>query len=96
MVGFSTALWNVAHVSLRQQVVPDDLRGRIAGVNGLITSGARPLGVALGGIAAAAFGLMAPFILAAIILVAVGLIAVLRVTPGAIATARHATTSGPA
>lgn len=94
-VGFSTALWNVAHVSLRQQVVPDDLRGRIAGVNSLITSGARPLGAALGGIAAAAFGLKAPFILAAIILAAVGLVAVLRVTPGAVAAARHAATSGP-
>jgi predicted MFS family arabinose efflux permease len=95
-VGFSISLWNVAHVSLRQQVVPDELRGRIAGANKLISSGARPLGAVLGGIAAAAFGLKAPFILAAIILVAVGLIAVLRVTPGAIATARHAATSGPA
>ena len=86
--GFSGALWNVAHVTLRQRLVPDELRGRVAGANRLVTTGAMPVGAALGGVAATAFGLRAPFVLAAILLVAGGIVALARITPAAIAAAR--------
>ena len=88
--GFAVSLWNVAHVSLRQQLVPDELRGRVAGCNNLVAWGSRPIGAALGGVAAAALGLRAPFVLAALLLAGGGIVALLRISSSAIADA-----SGP-
>ena len=85
--GFAVSLWNVAHVSLRQQLVPDALRGRVAGCNNLVAWGSRPIGAALGGVAAAALGLRAPFVLGAILLAGGGIVALLRISPSAIADA---------
>ncbi len=86
--GGSTSLWNVANITLRQQLVPDELRGRVAASSRLITWGSQPLGAAIGGAAAALFGLGAPSVLAAAILAFEAAIAFARVTPGAIATAQ--------
>jgi len=94
VVGVSTSLWNVANITLRQQLVPDELRGRIAASSRLITWGSQPVGATLGGVAAAAFGLRAPFVLAAAVLSFVALVAFVRVTPGAIAAAGRAVESG--
>jgi Na+/melibiose symporter-like transporter len=64
--GFVVIHWNVVAVTLRQQLVPDELRGRVAGVARLIAWGSQPLGALLGGLLAAGFGLRAPFYLAAV------------------------------
>jgi MFS family permease len=90
VAGSSVGLWNVAHVTLRQRLVPDELRGRVAGTNGLVTAGARPIGAALGTVAATLFGLTAPFVVATAILVAGGLVGLARITPAAVMSARKA------
>lgn len=87
--GFSISLWNVTHVSLRQQLVPNELRGRVAASNRLITWGSLPIGAALGGVVAGLFGLRAPMLLAAILLAFATLVAFVKVTPSAIATAQQ-------
>ncbi len=66
LYGFVVIHWNVVAVTLRQQLVPDELRGRVAGVARLIAWGTQPLGALLGGLLAAGFGLEAPFYLAAV------------------------------
>ena len=86
--GFSISLWNVTHVSLRQQLVPNELRGRVASSNRLITWGSLPIGAALGGVVAGLFGLRAPMLLAAILLALATLVAFVKVTPSAISTAQ--------
>jgi MFS family permease len=96
MFAWSLSLWNVAHVTLRQQLVPDELRGRVAACNRLITTGAVPFGAALGGATATAFGLRAPFLVAAVICLGVGVLAVARITPSAISAARGAAEAAPA
>jgi MFS family permease len=63
--GSQITSWNVVAVSLRQQLTPDDARGRVAGASRLLTWGSMPLGALFGGGVAAAFGLRAPFFVAA-------------------------------
>jgi MFS family permease len=57
-------MWNVVVTSLRQQLVPDELRGRVNGVGRLVAYGTIPLGYLLGGLIAGPFGLIAPWIVA--------------------------------
>ncbi len=87
--GFSISLWNVTHVALRQQLVPNELRGRAAASNRLITWGSLPIGEALGGAVAMLYGLRAPMLLAAMPLAFATLVAFAKVTPSAIATAQQ-------
>lgn len=77
MVAFGALItaWNVVALSLRQELTPDDIRGRVAGASRLLAWGTQPVGALLGGIAASAFGLRAPFFLAAtVFLVATSLV----------------------
>ncbi len=62
--GFVVIHWNVVAVTLRQQLVPDELRGRVASVARLIAWGTQPVGALLGGLLAAGLGLRAPFYVA--------------------------------
>jgi len=87
--GFSISLWNVTHISLRQLLVPDQLRGRVAASNRLIAWGSQPIGAALGGLVAMLFGLRAPMLLAAILLAFATLVVFTKVTPLAIAAAQQ-------
>jgi MFS family permease len=72
--GFSSTLWNVVTVSLRQQVIPDRLLGRVNSVYRFFGWGSMPIGTALGGIIAdqveigvsRSVGLRTPFVLAGI------------------------------
>ncbi|GAB3565218.1 hypothetical protein GCM10027445_10340 [Amycolatopsis endophytica] len=59
--GFATTIWNVLALTLRQQQVPDDLRGRVNSVYRMIGWGLMPLGALAGGAVAAALGTRAPF-----------------------------------
>lgn len=65
LYGFLITSWNIVSVSLRQELTPDDLRGRVAGAARLLAWGSQPLGALVGGWVAAAFGLRSPFFLAA-------------------------------
>jgi MFS family permease len=63
--GAHAAVWGVVSVSLRQRIVPDQLRGRVNGVYVLFDLGGAALGTVLGGLLASALGITAPFWLGA-------------------------------
>lgn len=63
--GFATTLWNVVTVSLRQQVVPAELLGRVNSVYRLLGWGLIPLGAIAGGLVAHRLGLRAAYPIAA-------------------------------
>ncbi len=60
--GFAVTMWNVVTVSLRQQVVPAPLLGRVNSVYRMLGWGLMPLGALAGGFVAHAAGLRAPYI----------------------------------
>jgi predicted MFS family arabinose efflux permease len=53
--------WNVVTVSLRQRIVPDEILGRVNAGYRLVAWGTMPLGAALGGLVATAYGVTATF-----------------------------------
>jgi len=59
--GFVTTIWNIVTVSLRQQIVPTGLLGRVNSVYRLLGWGLIPLGALTGGFLAHQFGLRAPY-----------------------------------
>lgn len=61
---WSVIVWNVLTMSLRQQLIPEAMFGRVQGAWRTVVWGAMPLGAAFGGVVAANFGLAAPFTLA--------------------------------
>ena len=65
--GFAVTMWNVVTVSLRQQIVPAPLLGRVNSVYRMLGWGLMPLGALAGGFVAHAAGLRAPYIVAGII-----------------------------
>lgn len=67
-LGFGVMLtfWNVVVITLRQRVVPDELRGRVMSVYRLLAWGTQPLGALLGGVTAAAISLQAVLAVAAV------------------------------
>lgn len=66
---FTTTIWSILAVSIRQQLVPDHLFGRVNSIYRWISTGAMPLGALFGGVLAAAYGLRAPYFAAAGLLV---------------------------
>lgn len=61
---WSILVWNVLTMSLRQQLIPEALFGRVQGAWRTLVWGAMPLGALIGGVVAAQFGLGAPFLVA--------------------------------
>ncbi|WP_275895913.1 MULTISPECIES: MFS transporter [Amycolatopsis] len=59
--GFVTTLWSVVTVSLRQQLVPAELLGRVNSVYRMLGWGLMPFGALAGGLVAHLFGLRAPY-----------------------------------
>jgi MFS family permease len=59
--GFATTMWSVVTVSLRQQVVPSELRGRVNSVYRMLAWGLMPLGALAGGLVAHGFGVRAAY-----------------------------------
>jgi MFS family permease len=66
--GMAGVVWNVVTVSARQTIIPTELFGRVNSVYRFLGWGSIPIGAAIGGVLATAFGLRAPFVLAAIAL----------------------------
>jgi MFS family permease len=60
---FAFGVWNVVSVTLRQTLAPADHLGRVTSADRTAIMGASPLGALLGGLAAGAFGIRAPFLL---------------------------------
>ncbi|ATY16390.1 MFS transporter [Amycolatopsis sp. AA4] len=61
MNGFATTLWSVVTVSLRQQAVPAELRGRVHSVYRMLGWGLMPLGSLAGGLVADVLGVRAAY-----------------------------------
>lgn len=59
--GFVTMLWNIVTVSLRQDIVPSALLGRVNSVYRMLAWGLIPLGALAGGLVAHEFGFRAPY-----------------------------------
>jgi MFS family permease len=64
--GLCVVTFNVVLESLRQQLVPDRLLGRVISAFRLFSYGAVPLGALIGGVLARSFGLPAPFLVAGV------------------------------
>jgi MFS family permease len=58
--GFAITLWNIVTVTLRQEVVPAALLGRVNSVYRMLGWGLMPLGAVAGGLVAHRLGLRAP------------------------------------
>jgi MFS family permease len=74
--GFLVTLWNIVTVSLRQELVPTELLGRVNSVYRMLGWGFMPLGAIAGGFIAHWLGLRAPYIVASGIRMAALLVAV--------------------
>jgi predicted MFS family arabinose efflux permease len=65
LFGAGPILWTIGQTTLRQAVTPASLLGRVSALMMMATTGARPLGAALGGLVGAAWGAEAAIALAA-------------------------------
>nr|WP_246324438.1 MFS transporter [Petropleomorpha daqingensis] len=74
LIGFAAFAFNVVSASYRGEAVPDHLRGRVYSAYRFATWGVTPIGAALGGVVAAAFGLPAVFAATAAVLAAVAVV----------------------
>jgi MFS family permease len=59
--GIHAALWSIVGSSLRQRLTPPEMLGRVGSTNLFIAAGGNCAGALLGGVAAARFGITAPF-----------------------------------
>jgi MFS family permease len=67
LAGAGIALWNVIVVSLRQQITPDELLGRMNSCYRLLAWGMIPVGSLVGGLLAEAVGLRMTFAVSAVV-----------------------------
>jgi MFS family permease len=89
LLGLGALVWNVVTVSLRQQLVPDQLFGRVNSVYKLLAMGTVPLGALLGGVLGRTLGLRAPFLAGGAILLAMAVLSLPMVNTASIHTARQ-------
>ena len=61
LFGFHAIVWNVVTISLRQELIPERLLGRVNSAYRLLGLGGMAAGALLGGFIARGFGLAAPF-----------------------------------
>ncbi len=73
MLGIGTGLWWAVNTTIRQQVTPARLRGRMNAAYRTVSWGVVPLGALFGGWTARLLGLRAPFIVAAAAMVVIAL-----------------------
>ena len=82
--GYFVTMWNVVTVSLRQQIVPGDLLGRVNSAYRMIGWGLMPVGALAGGFVANEWGYRAPYTLGGIVIAIVAVLA----TPTLVSIAR--------
>lgn len=76
-----TTAYSIVAVSLRQELVPDELFGRVNGVYVWCSRGALPIGALVGGALAQGYGLRAPYAIGAVLLLAAASLVLTRVAP---------------
>ena len=89
--GLNLGVSGVVRVSLRQQLVPPDLRGRVGGAYRFVVSWAAPLGALLGGVAGQSLGVRQTFGVAGGLALVVALLFVGRVNNRAVIHAQERT-----
>jgi MFS family permease len=77
LLGVATMLWNVTTVTLRQQLTPEHLLGRVSGAFGVIAMGGAAVGALAGGTAASYLGLPAVIVWAGALCAAAAVLAAL-------------------
>jgi MFS family permease len=92
--GLVVISFNVIMGSLRQQLIPDRLLGRVIGAFRLFSYGSVPLGALFGGAVASRFGLPAPFLVAGVTLPVMALLALPFVNRRTVAHALAAVEKG--
>jgi MFS family permease len=80
-------VWSIIAITLRQQMVPDHLFGRVNSVFRWFSWGALPLGALFGGVVAQVFGLRAPYFAGAALMLVAFVVVATHITERAIATA---------
>ncbi|MCU0306505.1 MAG: MFS transporter [Thermoleophilia bacterium] len=93
--GVFVIVWNVITISLRQEIIPDRLLGRVSSSYRLVGVGAAPVGALLGGAVASALGLRATFLVFGALTLLVSLLLPLQAGDAQIARARSAASAGP-
>jgi MFS family permease len=86
LLGMGTGLWITVNTTIRQQITPTRLLGRMNAAYRTISWGVVPLGAAFGGFTAHRFGLLAPFVVGGIAMVPIALFGVRILRPVAQAT----------
>ncbi|MEN9645847.1 MAG: hypothetical protein RL238_2516 [Actinomycetota bacterium] len=74
-LGIGTGLWWAVNTTVRQQITPPRLRGRMNAAYRTVSWGVVPVGAAFGGIAAKWWGLRAPFVIGGVAMVVIALAA---------------------
>ena len=69
VLGLGSGWWIALNTTLRQQITPTRMLGRMNAVSRTVTWGIVPFGALFGGVAARVFGLRGPFIISAIVMV---------------------------
>jgi MFS family permease len=98
VLGFGNGLWIVLNTTLRQQLTPNRLLGRMNAAFRTLSWGVVPFGAAFGGLTARWFGLRTPFVMAAVVhtLVAAFALRLFRPVRDAVAAARSVDPEDPA
>ena len=74
ILGVGTGLWLSLNTTLRQQLTPSRMLGRMNAASRTVSWGIVPFGAAFGGVAARLLGLRGPFLLSAASMVACALV----------------------
>jgi MFS family permease len=69
ILGIGSGWWIALNTTLRQQITPTRMLGRMNAVSRTVTWGIVPFGALFGGVSARIFGLRGPFIISAIVMV---------------------------
>ncbi len=80
-------IWSIVAVTLRQQLVPSHLFGRVNSVYRWISTGVMPIGALVGGVTAEWFGLRAPYFAAAAILLIAYTVVAMRLSAAELSAA---------
>ena len=94
LFGFHAIVWNVLTISLRQELVPDGLLGRVNSSYRLLGMGGAAAGALMGGLLAGVFGLSAPFWFASVAVAVAALLAWPILSDQNVATARENASTG--
>ncbi len=74
VLGFGTGLWWTVNNTLRQQITPTRLLGRMNAVYRTVSWGVVPFGAAFGGLVARWLGLRAPFVIAGAVMLGLAIV----------------------